>query len=84
MIVGRSVLEWARLQGWRLTEEAGGSRRRCRAQKRRGLGEGGGGLGGGGGRGAAAGVRGRVFHFDLREGRDGGEEEEDRGPISTV
>lgn len=69
MIVGRSVLERARLQRRRLTEEARGSRGRCRAQQWRRLGEGGGGLGGGGGRRAAGSVRGRVFHFDLRGGR---------------
>lgn len=66
MVVGRSVLERARLQRRGLTEEAWGCRGRCRAQQRGRLGEGGGGLGGGGGRGAAAGVRGRVLHFDLR------------------
>lgn len=69
MVVRRPVLEWARLQRWRLTEEARGSRGRCRAKQWRGLGEGGGGLGGGGGRRAAVSVRGRVLQFDLRGGR---------------
>lgn len=48
MIMGCPVLERARLQRWRLTEEARRSRGRCGAQQRRRLGERGRGLGGGG------------------------------------
>lgn len=79
VVVGRSVLEWPRLQGRRLPEEARRSRGRCGAQQWRRLGEGGSGLSGGGRRGAAGDVGGRVLHFDLRGGRRQTDQEEEEG-----